>query len=123
MIHERMDERDAAILAERYALYNEEPGPSVGEYVRMPDGSLQRFSHDWDDSIQTAYGGSYYLFEGHASMSGALERAIPKADIFATDEKKMGSFWFFSHDYHTAFNGIDVKMPCRVWSYRPREAR
>lgn len=113
-----LDEKDTLILAEREAAFNNHKGPRVGDFVRMLDGGVQRFSHDWDydNSIQTTNGGSFYLdSSGHASFSGGLNPAIMKDTLEEIDETMVGMFWFFRHDWHIAHNGVDVKVMCRVY--------
>jgi hypothetical protein len=74
-----LDEKDTAILAEREAAFNNHKGPRVGDFVRMLDYSIQRFSYDWGKDIQTTNGGSFYLdSNGLASFSGGLNPAIMK---------------------------------------------
>jgi hypothetical protein len=51
------DERDAAIAHELEAAFNEDIGPRVGDYVKMPDGTLERFSHNWwGETLQSSPG-------------------------------------------------------------------
>jgi hypothetical protein len=111
-----LDEKDTKILAERGAAFNNHKGPRVGDFVRMLDGSVQRFSHDWGKDIQTTDGGSFYLgYSGLASMSGGLNPAIMKETLEETDETMVGTFWFFRHDQARAHNGVDVRIMCRVY--------
>jgi hypothetical protein len=116
------DARDAGILAEREQLFNQNQGPRVGDFLRVPDGVL-RFTHDWGDSIQTTVGakhpcygdGSFYLSDGYASFSGSLDPAIDKTKLRDTGETLEGSFWFFHHNQACAENGVYFKLPCRVF--------
>lgn len=112
---ERLDEKDTQILTKRRAAFDAIKGPRVGDFIKMLDGTLQRFSHDWDDDIQTAEGGSFYIGPGYVSFSGGLNPAIPKASIILTDEVSGGAFWFFHHDQHRAHNGVNFFMPCRIF--------
>lgn len=111
-----IDARDRAILARRLALWDLREGPRVGDFAIFADGTTHRFSYDWGESgIQTSKGGSYYLGEGYMSMSGGLDPEIKRERIHDTDETRLGSCWFFHHDYRTAGGGVDVLVPCRVF--------
>lgn len=114
-----LDKQDAELLAYREIAYNTHNGPRVGDYVQMLDGSLQRFSHDWGDDIQTTdgkYGASFYISKnGYVEMSGGLNKAILKSTLELLPETKEGSFWFFRHDLAMAHNGVDVKIVCRIY--------
>ncbi len=119
------DSKDAAILAVRIATWQAIEGPRVGDFVKMPDGTLRRFTHDWDDSMQTTVAGShpcvgdesFYFGGAYMSFSGSLDSAIAKADLRDTGEQRDGKGWFFHHDFPTAHNGVTVKVPCRVYEY------
>jgi hypothetical protein len=117
----QFDEKDSAILAKREALFNAHPGPRVGDYVQFPDHHVERFSHDWGDSIQTTdglYGQSFYLDRtGYADFSGGLNPAIAKAELVDLLAPMRGSFWFFHHDQARASNGVEFSIACRVFSY------
>lgn len=119
---ETFDDRDAAILAERQRARDAIAGPRVGDYVRMPDGTLRRFTYAWGDGLQTTcagFGCSFYLCaSGHASYSGGLDPTIAREHIVATDETRPGAFWFFHHDLAGAGRGVDVTAPCRVYVVR-----
>ena len=116
------DAEDARILARREALYNQIEGPRVGDFLRV-DGGYLRFTHDWDDSIQTTVrpkhpchgDASFYLSDGHVSFSGSLDPAIYKNLLRDTGEKRDGSFWFFHHNSAGAGQGVYFKIPCRVF--------
>src|SRR5881398_2456575 len=114
-MQETLTERNAEILATRESTYNNIEGPRVGDFVVMADGHLERFSHNWGDSIQTCYGGSFYLGEGFVSFSGALNPSIRKDELLNSGQTKTGNFWFFSNNYARAHNGIDVQIECRVF--------
>lgn len=114
-----LDERDQAILAERVAEIDRREGPRVGDFVRYADGVEHRVSHVWgdeaDDTIQTSYGGSFYLGHGYVSFSGGLEPGVKRETLTLTGERKDGRVWFFHHDYATAHNGVDARMAFRVY--------
>ena len=123
-----LDERDAAILAQRMRTLDAELGPRCGDYVRFGDGTERRILHLWifdepddpdiEDQAQTSdgrFGSSFYLGDGYVSFSGGLYPGTPLAGLRLTDETRLGSCWFFHHDYRTAHNGVDVKIPFRVY--------
>ena len=113
------DDVDAKILAERAKVWNKRSGPRVGDFVRMLDNTLRRFTHDWGDGLQvtcTKFGGSFHLCDhGAVSYSGALDPAIPKAQLAVTKLRRLGSFWFFHHNEWRAHNGVHVNIRCRVF--------
>lgn len=121
-----LDERDAAILAKLRAKWDTVDGARVGDYVRMLDGSLRRFTHDWGDSIQTTCGPShpcagdqsFYFYGRTMSFSGSLDSAIPAQSLRDTGQVKDGSAWFFHHGEARAHNGVTVMVPCRVYEVR-----
>jgi len=115
------DDQDNAILARRVALWDEIIGPRVGDFCRLIDGTTRRFTHDWDDSIQTSSAfqpgdQSFYFGDGYMSFSGSLDSAIPKTEFVPTDETLDGSAWFFHNDHMRAHNGVYFKVPCRVFA-------
>jgi hypothetical protein len=119
----QFDERDAEILARREAEFNLANGPRVGDFLRVAGGML-RFTHDWDDSLQTTVGkdhpccgdASFYLGnDGYVSFSGSLDPSIDKTELFDTGEKQKGGFWFFHHDFQGAHRGVQCEMNCRVF--------
>lgn len=109
------DARDIEIASTRIKAFDDDPTPRVGDYVIMPDGSYERFSYDWYDTIQTCFSGSFHLGNGYASMSGGLNTGIPYDRLEITLEQKPGSFWFFHHDDMCAENGIGITVLCRVY--------
>lgn len=112
-----LDETDRAIRDRRLAAWDERPGPRVGDFVRYTDGTLRRFSHDWDEyGLQTCDSGRFYLGEGHMSFSGALYAAVPPDTLRRTDEILDGACWFFHHDMRRAGNGVDIAVACRVYA-------
>ena len=109
------DFKDQAIAELRINAWNKDKDPRVGDFVIMPDGKYERFSYNWGDGLQTSPGGSFYLGTGYASFSGGLNPSVPNEKIQKTDEKKIGIFWFFHHDYMTAANSVGVHAECRVY--------
>ena len=115
------DDKDAEIYAKYLTEWNERKGPRVGDYIRMLDGSLRRFTYHWGDSIQTttkdayAYGCCFYFGGTFMSFSGGLDSAIPLAQIEPTDEILDGNAWFFHHGFADAHRGVHFTVPCRVF--------
>ncbi len=109
------DDRDHKIADERVNAFNEIPDPRVGDFVILPDGKYQRFSHEWPDQIQTCDEGSFYIGKGYVSMSGGLDPGYKKEQIIKTDGIKPGHFWFFHHDDHCGSNSVGLIMDCRVY--------
>lgn len=122
----QFDERDAEILNERIAAWQQRSGPRVGDFVQMPDNTMRRFTHDWGDDIQTTVGAqhpcngdaSFYFGAGFMSFSGSLDRAINKVALREIGHDRLGRCWFFHHDFPQAHSGVDVQVPCRVYEYR-----
>ena len=116
----KLDEKDLAYVKAALELRLAEKVPLVGDFVKMPDGKIERFSYDWGDSLQTCECGSFYLYKsGNVSMSGALNPSIPLNQIVVIPEQMEGSFWAFHHNHATAHNGVYFKIPVKVWCYNP----
>lgn len=120
----QFDKRDAEIRLAAIAARDRVRGPRVGDYVRMGDGTLRRFTYHWGDSIQTTVGeahpcsgdASFYLgSDGGMSFSGSLNRGIPVAQIESTEKVLEGSAWFFHHGQPAAHCGVSCSIPCRVF--------
>lgn len=109
------DERDLAIVAERVKALDAVPGARVGDYVIFADGVTRRISYDWGNSVQTSRGGSWYLGHGYTSFSGGLYRGVPTDTLTDTGETRDGTCWIFRHDMMRAHNGVDVRIPFRVF--------
>jgi hypothetical protein len=115
------DIEDARIVAERFALLNQQEGPRNGDFVDFADGVTRRVSHvygpDWKDmaGVQTSDGGSWYLDEGWCSFSGSLYGVVKMTTLTLTDKLRPGLCWIFHHNYHTAHNGVDVEISFRVY--------
>ncbi len=118
----QLDERDLAIIAERFLLLEREVGPRCGDHVDFADGVSRRISHvysreQWGSEwgVQTSDGGSWYLGEGFVSFSGSLFPTVPGGSLTLTDVERVGSVWIFHHDRWCAFNGVDAVVPFRVY--------
>ena len=116
---ERKRLRNAEHIETRRVAKATRPGPDVGDYIRMKDGTLRRFTHKWDDGIQVTVRGQsgsfYMLTNGAASYSGSLDPSVPMNKIRRTDETALGTFWFFDGERSGAGRGIDCAIPCRVF--------
>jgi hypothetical protein len=119
-----LDDRDAAIVAERMARLNARPGPRVGDFVHFADGVERRVSHYWQAEpdidgwragVQTSDGGSWHLGSEGCSFSGSLYPLVPLETLTQTEETREGSAWIFHHDYACAGNGVDFRVPFRVF--------
>lgn len=118
------DSVDADLLAQRLRNREKLEGrPLVGDFVRMLDGTLRRFAHDWGDDIQptTSEGsGSFYLCQsGHGDHSGSLHNAIPKNKLVREPYKLEGAFWFFHHDCAGGNQGVRCLVGCQVFKVLP----
>ncbi len=119
-----LDEQDQAIVAERVARLDSIEGPRVGDFVVFADGVERRISHayymadGWEaNTYQTSAGGSFYLQEsGHLSFSGSLRPVVNGETLTEIATCRDGSAWIFHHDHHTAHNGVDFKIPLRVFA-------
>ncbi len=116
------DERDALLLADKIKAREAIDGPRIGDYIKMLDGSLRRFTHDWCDSIQTTalnHDGSFFLGLGYASFSGSLDPGVERPRIERVPgEVLSGRFWFFHHDSSGAARGVNCEITCRVFRER-----
>jgi len=85
----------------------------------LPYGLFTRFTHAWDDTIQTGGGqGGFYLGNGYISYSGSLDSGVKYSDIEQTSEVKAGSIWFFDKGISGAGRGVDYTMNFRVFKLK-----
>lgn len=113
-----LDEKDLAILTRRQAALQARPGVRVGDFVEFACGTVRRVSYVWPDesaSIQTSDGGSYYLGDAGASMSGSLKPSVPASTLTDTGDYRWGDVWFFHHDAAMAHNGVNAQAAFRVF--------
>jgi hypothetical protein len=117
----QFDDRDAAIVAERQHRRDMRPGPRVGDFIRMPDGTLRRFTYAYQDRIQTTdpkSRGSFYLCRtGGMTYSGSLDPSILLTKIVDTGKTRPGSCWIFHHDHPGAGRGVETTVNCRVFRH------
>jgi hypothetical protein len=50
------------------------------------------------------------------SMSGSLDRTVPRDTITESAETQLGSAWFFHHTWAGAHRWVDVRLPCRIYT-------
>jgi hypothetical protein len=89
----------------------------------MLDGTTRRFTHDWDDGLQTSCKdscGCFYFGTGHGggsymSYSGSLDPTIPRKSLVDLKMWKDGSVWIFHHDHWGANRGVYTLVPLRVF--------
>ncbi len=114
------DEKDYESLTKKLLEWDRrDDGPRVGDWIIMLDGTERRFTHDWDDCIQTTHPkfglGSFFIYGPTMSYSGSLDSAIHKNNIALTNEIKQGQCWFFKHDMAGAHRGVYLSVECRVY--------
>jgi hypothetical protein len=80
----QFDAKDQQLLNSRIAAWSKRSGPRVGDFVILPgEEHVRRFTHDWDDDIQTTSGigreGRFYFsHDGFMDFSGGLDSPIRK---------------------------------------------
>ena len=114
----RFDDRDARIVAERCAKWEQRDGPRVGDFCQLKDGSLRRFTYDCGDVIQTTpegHHGSFHLHDGFMIYSGSLDTAMPKRDFERFPFARKGPCWIFHHGHAKAHNDVHTEVNCRVY--------
>jgi hypothetical protein len=143
------DQKDKELLEVRMnarkARQEESGAPEVGDFVivECKDGGeeILRFTHEWDDTIQTTCrkghpctnDQSFYIDrDGECSFSGSLDRGlerskIKRSEFTVVDGKKevlvqdmrYGNVWFFHHDWPGAGRGVYARVEFKVWRYVP----
>lgn len=114
-----MTQQDQEILESRIKRWDLKKGPRVGDFVKMLDGTLRRFTHSWGDRIQTTCKGIlglFYLGDGYVSYSGGLDPSILKINLKLDLHKVEGRFWFFHNNQHQAYCSIEVMAYCRIFN-------
>lgn len=109
-------------LNRRLLIADDPTRPHTGEWARFTDGTMRRISHVWEwgngpESIQTSDGGSFHVSirSGVAVMSGGLHPGL-SPDLFTlTDDTHGAWFWMWVKGIRRAHNGVDVRIPQRVW--------
>ena len=112
-----------SILKERMKEFNKINKPKVGEFLKF-EGEYVRFTHDWEDSLQTGEGDSFYLnCCGRLSYSGSLNHGVQMDVLEVTKERRKGKVWFFDKDIAGAGRGVDFLVPFRVWKIKRTELK
>lgn len=120
-----LDEKDRKLYLTIRENWGNTPGVRVGDFLKVAENEYLRFTHDWNDSIQTtcekghpcSRDTSFYASStGRLSFSGSLASAIPKNTLIETNEIKDGSIWFFHHNESKANNSVKTSLPCRVYT-------
>ncbi len=118
-LDDRNDERNLSIRRTRTLLRDQVEGPRIGDFIGMEDGTLRRFTHDWDEAglqvTSKGMAGSFYLGKGYLEYSGGLDPIVPLAHIQEVSGEKDGACWFFDHDIKGAGRGVDTHIPCRIF--------
>jgi len=114
-------EIDLKIFNERLDNFESYTTPIEGQWIKGYDGKMTRFTHAWDDGIQTGGGqGSFYLCSnGKASYSGGLDSSVPYDLLEKTEERVKGQFWIFHKECSGAHRGVYYSHPCPVCSHSP----
>lgn len=117
------DEMDMVIARKREGAFNAITTPRGGDFVIMPDGTLERFSHIFGGTaLQTSAAGSWYLGSGgYVEFSGGCNPPIPLKLIVFTGDTRQGQFWFSHHNRHEAHSAVYVSMECRVYQVQKEE--
>ena len=94
--------------------------PTVGDWIKQPNGNRARIAHIWGDEpgsmIQTTGCGSFHLFSnGHADMSGSLDTGVRREHLKDTGTFEPAEFWIFSQDRVGGNRGVYHTVPARVW--------
>lgn len=89
----------------------------VGDFLRMPDGSISRVTYCHDNGVQDGGGaGSFFLYKsGQGSYSGGLDGIKPFDKIKPTNETKPALFWIFSQNRSGANRGFYFYIDVKVW--------
>jgi len=119
--------QNANLLRKRVKMYNRKKGPRVGDWVRLNNGVMTRFTYDWGiheredlgiqigDRERAGDCGSFFLGDGYCSYSGSLDPCILRKNLRRTNKMKEGRVWFFHLNHWCADNGINFKVKFRVY--------
>lgn len=96
---------------------NKRPDILVGDFLRMPDGSMSRVTYCYDDGVQDGGGsGSFFLFpSGQASYSGGLNGCKSFDKINPTNETKPALFWTWSRGCSGANRSFHFYADVKIW--------
>jgi hypothetical protein len=89
----------------------------VGDFLRMPDGSMSRVTYCHDGGVQDGGGSSsFFLFpSGQASYSGGLDGCKPFDKIKPTNETKPALFWTWSKGWAGANRSFHFYTDVKIW--------
>lgn len=92
-------------------------GILVGDYLKMPDGSISRITHCHNNSVQDGGGsGSFHLCSsGYGSYSGSLNHPKDRNKIMDTGKFKKALFWIFSENWVGAHRSFYFYLNVRLW--------
>ncbi|MHC3436454.1 MULTISPECIES: hypothetical protein [Delftia] len=111
-----MGKHDQERLAQIQANRERIEGPRIGDFVVFSTGQIERFSHAWDDCLQTSPSGSFFLHaSGSGEFSGALNPHTPRQSLELTRATLPGTFWFFRDGRAQPGGRVDFSIPCRVF--------
>ena len=112
-------EATALYLAKCIANFDNRKGPRVGDFIYLQDGTLRRFTHDWDDGLQVTSNGndeSFHLGKsGYISFSGSLDPQISKEKIKPIYKTMPGRVWVWLDGIPGAGRATYANINCRVY--------
>jgi hypothetical protein len=62
------------------------------------------------------HNGRFHLSRYGADYSGSLDRCVKREHLSETGERRLGTAWFWHHGRAAASNGVDVRVPFRVFA-------
>jgi len=100
--------------------YNQTTGARVGDFLLLPHGEYTRFTHKWNETIQTGGGSnSYHLSNGgYISYSGGLDSGVKYTDIEQSNNTKAGFIWIWDNGTSGADRGVHFKINFRVFTLK-----
>lgn len=117
---EHLDARDRATIAIRMAHRLGRHAPEIGDYVRFPDGTLERISEPLTDGhAQTSRDARFQLRE-HGTCyctSGSHNRPVALGSLRPTRERLFGDAWIWHHDRRAAGNGVEFRVAFKVFDF------
>ena len=114
----KISDKDLNILKTRIKEYDRIKDARVGDFFITSEDHYVRFTHAWDDHIQTSESeksGSFYLGNGYISYSGGLDPGFKYSEIVDTGQIKKGWIWFFHDGWQLAHCGVHFNIDFRVF--------
>lgn len=114
----RFDDRDARIVAERCAKWEQRDGPRVGDFCQLKDGSLRRVAETYGDVLQLAdqaREGHFYLGEQSMRFAGRFGEAMPTGSFMRMPFSRKGRCWIYHHNRPEKSDPVDTEVNCRVY--------